>query len=137
MRGNMRTAGIVTSVFAVLGAFTQAASAGIIYATNFFEMSNGINTANLDPGSTIFLAPGIYAGGELPNILATLTIALDPSYGAAPGSAILNTTPTGSKGILTVPSTVSDVSLTVNGLTLENAAISAGLGGNAAGIRDQ
>jgi hypothetical protein len=66
-----------------------------------------------------------------------LTIALDPSANAQAGAAILNTNPTGSKGLLTVPDGVSGINLTVDGLTFENAAISAGLGGNAAGIRYQ
>lgn len=126
-----------------IGSFLGAAllaspsQAGVIFATNFFELSNAIDAANADPGSTIYLAPGTYSGGELPNILASLTIALDPAYGAPSGSAILNTTPTGSKGLLTVPSNVSNVTLSVNGLTFENAAISDADGGNGAGIRFQ
>jgi hypothetical protein len=125
-----------TSMIGVIG-LQASAQAAVIYATNFSELNSAINAANLDPGSTIFLAPGTYSGGELPNILASLSIALDPAFGAPAGSAILNTTPTGEKGLLTVPSGLSDISLSVNGLTFQNATISDADGGNAAGIRFQ
>src|SRR4051812_27854538 len=124
----------------VLGlvAGTATSSYGsVLYATDFGELSNAISTANADPGSTIYLAPGVYSGGALPNILADLTLALDPSYGQPAGSAILDTTPTGKKGLLTIPFPLSSVDLTVDGLTFRNASISANDGGNAAGIRDQ
>lgn len=118
--------------------FSSAADAAIIYATDFGQLSTAIDTANGNPGAdTIYLAPGEYSGGSLPNILDSLTLALDPASGAAPGSAILNTAPTGEKGILTIPFGVTSVNLTVNGLTFENASISASDGGNGAGIRDQ
>jgi hypothetical protein len=107
-----------------------------IYVDNFSELSSAIKLANSTPGSIIYLAPGTYSGGALPLITASMTLQLDPAFHAAAGAAILKTTPTNSKGILTVP-TVANVNLTVNGLTFENASISATLGGNAAGIRDQ
>lgn len=106
------------------------------YVDNFSQLSSAIKSADLAPGSTIFLAPGTYSGGALPLITASMTLELDPAFHAAAGAAILKTTPTNSKGLLTVP-TVANVNLTVNGLTFENAAISATLGGNAAGIRYQ
>ncbi len=115
----------------------NAAYSAVFTATNFSEFSSAITSANAIAGSTIYLAPGEYSGGALPSITASLTIALDPSYNAQAGSAILNTSPTASKGLLTVQNNVSAVNLTVDGLTFENAAISAGLGGNAAGIRYQ
>src|SRR5579872_5813205 len=107
-----------------------------IYVDNFLELSSAIKSANSAPGSTIFLAPGTYSGGALPLITASMTLELDPAFHAAAGAAILKTIPTNSKGLLTVP-TVANVNLTVNGLTFENASISATLGGNGAGIRDQ
>jgi hypothetical protein len=113
------------------------AHSAVIYATNFSELSSAIQAANLESGSTIYLAPGTYSGGELPNILTSLTISLDPASGSAAGAAILNTIPTSSKGLLTVPSGVSDVALSVNGLTFKNAIISDADGGNGAGIRFQ
>ncbi len=113
------------------------AKAAEFYVSNFSELSAAINAANIDSGSTIYLAPGTYSGGALPNILATQTISLDPSFGALAGSAILSTDPTGSKGLLTVPSSVSNITLAVNGLTFEGATISDADGGNAAGIRFQ
>jgi hypothetical protein len=132
----MRSAIAICSVLcAVL--FQNQAQAVPIYASNFSELSTAINTANLNPGSTIYLAPGIYSGGALPYISSSLTISLDPMSGAPLGSAILKTDPTGSKGLLTVPSDVSNVNLSVNGLTFEDANISDALGGNAAGIRYQ
>ncbi|MBC8038851.1 MAG: hypothetical protein H7X89_16730 [Rhizobiales bacterium] len=127
---------IATVLVSVVGLQTSA-QAGVIFASNFSELSSAINAANLDPGSTIYLAPGTYSGGELPNILANLSIFLDPAFGAPAGSAVLNTTPTGKKGLLTVPSGLSNISLSVDGLTFQNAAISNADGGNAAGIRFQ
>jgi hypothetical protein len=132
----MRRFAVATCIVSVVG-FGPSAQAAVIYATNFSEFSSAINAANLDPGSTIFLAPGTYTGGELPNILASLSIALDPAFGASAGSAILNTTPTGEKGLLTVPSGLSNINLSVDGLTFQNATISDADGGNAAGIRFQ
>jgi hypothetical protein len=132
----LRKAIAIFSFFGAVG-IQSAAQAGIIHASNFSELSSAINAANLDPGSTILLAPGTYTGGELPNILASLSIALDPAFGAPAGSAILNTTPTGKKGLLTVPSGLSSISLSVDGLTFQNAAISDADGGNGAGIRFQ
>lgn len=112
------------------------AKATPLYVDNFSELSSAIKSANSAPGSIIYLAPGTYSGGALPLITASMTLQLDPAFHAAAGAAILKTTPTNSKGLLTVP-TVANVNLTVNGLTFENASISATLGGNAAGIRDQ
>src|SRR5689334_16439930 len=102
MRGNpMRI--LAGAGLAVL-TFSSVADAAIIYATDFGQLSTAIDTANGNPGAdTIYLAPGEYSGGSLPNILDSLTLALDPASGAAPGSAILNTAPTGEKGILTIP----------------------------------
>lgn len=119
-----------------LTALALPAKATPLYVDNFSELSSAIRSANAAPGSTIFLAPGIYSGGALPLITASMTLQLDPAFHAAAGAAILKTTPTNSKGLLTV-ATVANVNLTVNGLTFENASISATLGGNAAGIRDQ
>ena len=107
-----------------------------IYVDNFSELSSAIKSANSAPGTIIYLAPGTYSGGALPLITASMTLQLDPAFHAAAGAAILKTTPTNSKGLLTV-ATVANANLTVNGLTFENASISATLGGNAAGIRDQ
>ena len=112
------------------------AHAGIIHVSDFAELSAAIDSANLDSGSTIYLAPGTYSGGALPFIMASTTFQLDPAFNAPAGSAILNTIPTGSKGLLTVDA-ATNVNLTVDGLTFQNASISAGLGGNAAGIRYQ
>lgn len=125
------------ATFIVSVGLPVSAQAGVIFASNFSELSSAINAANLDPGSTIYLAPGTYSGGELPNILASLSIFLDPAFGAPAGSAILNTTPTGKKGLLTVPSGFSNINLSVDGLTFQNATISDADGGNAAGIRFQ
>ncbi len=116
--------------------FGSPAQAGIIHVSNFTELSAAIDSANLDSGSTIYLAPGTYSGGALPFITASTIFQLDPAFNAPAGAAILNTLPTGSKGLLTVD-TVANVNLTVDGLTFQNASISAGLGGNAAGIRYQ
>lgn len=110
--------------------------AGVIHVDDFNQLATAINTANLDAGSTILLAPGLYSGGALPFITASMTFQLDPAFNAPAGSAVLNTDPAGSKGILTVPGGTG-INLTVDGLTFENAAISSALGGNAAGIRYQ
>jgi len=119
-------------------AYSEAANAGVIYASDFAQLSAAIASANASAGEdTIYLSPGEYSGGSLPNILDSLTLALDPASGAPAGAAILNTTPTEEKGILTIPFGVNSVNLTVNGLTFENASISASSGGNGAGIRDQ
>ena len=112
------------------------ASADVYSASNYSDLVADINLADENPGSTINLAAGAYSGAALPYITATMT------FNATGGPAILDTAPTGDKGILTVPSadvpsTVVNVSLTVNGLTFENAAISSADGGNGAGIRDQ
>jgi hypothetical protein len=129
----------LASSLAFLGFSASLAHAGVFYATDFGTFSNSIDAANANPDSdTIYLAPGTYTGGALPNILASVTIALDRTnyLGAADGSAILDTTPAGQKGILTVPGGAG-INLTVDGLTFQNASIADASGGNAAGIRDQ
>jgi hypothetical protein len=136
---NLMRPQFLLSALTVLGFSSGTAFGGVFYATDFGTFSNSINAANVSPDNdTIFLAPGIYTGGSLPNILADLTISLDRAHysTAQDGSAILNTTPTGEKGILTIPGGTG-INLTVDGLTFENASISADDGGNAAGIRDQ
>ena len=131
LKVDMRIAAAVALV-----AFTFPAQATPFYVDTFSELSSAIKSANLAPGSTIYLAPGTYGGGALPLISSSMTLQLDPAFHAAAGSAVLNTVPTSSKGLLTVGA-VSNVNLTVNGLTFKNAAISAAQGGNAAGIRYQ
>ena len=128
---------IVSGTVFIASLMGQAAFGTTYTVSSFTDLSNAISLADLQSGGTINVAPGIYTGGSLPNITASMTIELDPSYGAAEGAAQLDTTPTGEKGILTVPSGVSDVDLTVSGLTFENASISEADGGNGAGIRDQ
>ncbi len=120
---------------ALLASTSSAALAGVIHVTDFSSLSAAINSANVSPDSTIYLAPGVYSGGALPNILASVTLAIET--GSQAGSAILNTIPTGEKGILTIPTGASPINLTVDGLTFENASISDADGGNGAGIRDQ
>jgi hypothetical protein len=117
--------------------FATPSQAGVIHVSDFAELTAAIGTANQAVGSTIYLAPGIYSGGALPLVTASTIFQLDPAFHAAAGAAILNTTPTNSKGLLTVPGFSSGVDLTVDGLTFENASISAALGGNGAGIRYQ
>ena len=120
---------------ALLGFSSSIAFGDVIYVTDFSTLSSAINSANAAPNSTIYLAPGTYTGGELPDIRASVTIAIDP--GAQAGSAVLETTPTGEEGLLTVPFGVASVNLTVDGITFEGASISDAAGGNGAGIRDQ
>jgi hypothetical protein len=131
----MRNASARVALFLLAAASPLAAGATEYHASNFFELTTAINLANADPGSTILLAPGTYSGGALPNITADLTVALDPASGATPGAAIIATIPTGDKGLFTVPSGLSDIDLSVNGLTFQNAAISGDE--NGAGIRFQ
>jgi hypothetical protein len=127
---------VALTVFTLPAVFPLTAHATPFYVDTFLELSNAIKSADMAPGSTIYLAPGTYGGGALPLISASMTLQLDPAFHAAAGSAILSTTPTNSKGLLTVGA-VANVNLTVNGLTFKNAAISAAQGGNAAGIRYQ
>ena len=130
---------IFLPLFALGCLSANAAYSAVIFATNFSELSNAINTANANSGSTIYLAPGTYGDGtsSLPFILASVTISLDPAANAQAGSAILNTLVTGQKGLLTVPDGLSSINLTVDGLTFQNAQIDPGAGGNGAGIRYQ
>ena len=69
-----------TRLFFLLAIFTSPAQAGIIHVSDFSGLASAINSANLDSGSTIFLAPGTYSGGELPNVLASTTFQLDPAF---------------------------------------------------------
>jgi len=130
----MRRVFAAALMFAASLLMANEASATPLYATDYNSLVSAIDQANNSPGSVIYLAPGTYTGGALPLITASMTLQSDPSM---TGDVILDTTPSNQKGILTVPDTVTNVNLTVQGLIFENAAISSGAGGNAAGIRDQ
>ena len=121
---------------AALSIVTSHANATVIYAGDgeALTLSQAIDIANASPGTTIYVEPGTYTD-MLPNILATMTIQQDPASASPLGSVILDSPPTGEKGILTVEGAAA--SLAVSGLTFENAAIPTADGGNGAGIRDQ
>src|ERR1700676_2059842 len=118
---------------AALGTFTDRGNATVLYAGSGEALTLGqaINLADATSGDTINVEPGTYTV-TLPQVTATMTIQQDP---ASAGSVILDSPPTGEKGILTVEG--AGTSLTVNGLTFENPAIPNADGGNGAGIRDQ
>ncbi len=123
----------------VLGASAAAACAGTtvlsVPSSSYPTIASAINAANNDTNLAneyiIAVAPGTYTNdSDSTQINRPMTI-----EAAVPGSAvILNQTRSlaNSKGIL-----LAIASLTVDGLTLQNAAISNSLGGNGAGIRDQ
>jgi len=126
-----------TLVFAASVLSTGGAFATPIHANDYASLVTAINEANSNPGSVIDLAPNTYSGGALPFVTASMTIERDPSAAPTAGDVILDTTPMGKKGIITVPDTATGVNLMVKGLIFENAAISKSDGQNAAGIRDQ
>jgi len=125
----------IAAVFAIT---TAAAAAGTTVLTvgpaeQYTTISAAVAAANSDTNLAddyvISVAPGAYTN-DTPQITRPMTI-----EAAVPGSAVIltETAPLANeKGILLV-----DASLTVEGLTLENAAIANSLGGNAAGIRDE
>src|SRR3954468_20787376 len=104
----MRASDLFFSV-AVFGLSSTAGFAIPIEVTDFASLSSAIETANANPNSQIYLAPGVYSGGALPEIRSSVTLSINP--GAQPGSAILRTAPTAEKGILTVATGASPINL--------------------------
>jgi hypothetical protein len=128
----MRLAVFLVCSGTLLGILTGRVNATVIHVSNFEQLSTAI--ADATSGDTIDVTAGTYGSATdmLPYINVSMTIQQDP---ASAGSVILDSAPTGQKGILTVEN--AGTSLTVNGLTFENATIADSAGGNGAGIRDQ
>jgi len=117
----MRLATFLLGLGAALSIVTSHANATVIYAGDgeALTLSQAIDIANASPGTTIYVEPGTYTD-MLPNILATMTIQQDPASASPLGSVILDSPPTGEKGILTVEGAAASLAV---GIVAPGAAI--------------
>lgn len=123
----MKRKAVIAAAFSLLAGPAWATIITVGPSGQFSTISAAVTAAAA--GDDIQVAAGTYTN-DFPTVTQPLTI-----EAAVPGSAVVlqaTVPPPNDKGII-----VTTSSLTVRGLTIEGAAISDALGGNAAGIRDQ